>query len=311
MKKNQNIWIAAAICIAVAIAYVWLKSPSPAPESSSTKPTNEPASAPVRPMLTPLTAPDGGFARIVAIGDLHGDLTATRAVLKLAGAIDDKDHWSGGELVVVQTGDEIDRGDDDRAILDLFDRLEVEAKAAGGRVVPLLGNHEIMNVEDDFRYVTKGGMEAFSDLGDRKKAFAAGTGVYAKMLAKRDVVGIVGDTIFVHGGVLPKYAREPEAINKDVKAWLRGEQPAPNAIHDEHGPVWSRELAEDSGCAKAKETLSLLGARRIVIGHTVQKDGIKSACEGRVHRIDVGMSRFYGGKPEALEIRGDQVRVLK
>ena len=310
--KNKNLLIAACVCVAAVGGYVWLREPAPAPEpGGGTKSSGEPAPEAPHPMLAPLMTPDGGLARIVAIGDLHGDLAATRAVLKLAGAIDDKDHWSGGELVVVQTGDQIDRGDDDRAILDLFDRLEGEAKAVGGRVLPLLGNHELMNVEDDFRYVTKGGMDAFSDLGDRKKAFARGTGFYAKMFAKRDVIGIVGDSVFVHGGVLPKYAREVASVNKDTKAWLRGEQPAPNAIHDEHGPVWSRELAEDAGCAKAKETLALLGAKRIVIGHTVQKDGIKSACEGRVHRIDVGMSRFYGGKPEALEIRGDQVRVLK
>ena len=170
-----------------------------------------------------------------------------------------------------------------------------------------------MNAEEDFRYVTKGAMDEFSDLGGRKAAFAPGKGTYAKLLAKRDVIGIVGDTVFVHGGVLPKYAAGDgvQNVNKDAKAWLRGEQPAPNSIHDERGPVWSRDYAEDAGCTKAKEALALLGARRMVIGHTVQKNGITSACEGRIHRIDVGMSRFYGGTPQALEIRGDVVRVLK
>src|SRR5688572_30209254 len=37
-------------------------------------------------------------ARLVAIGDVHGDLAATRAVLRLAGAIDERDRWIGGEL---------------------------------------------------------------------------------------------------------------------------------------------------------------------------------------------------------------------
>lgn len=310
MKKNQNLWIAVAICIAVVVGYFWLKSPPPVQEQTSSRPSSE-ATVPSVPLRAPLLAADGGLARIVAVGDLHGDLAATRAVLKLAGAIDDKDHWSGGDLVLVQTGDEIDRGDDDRAILDLFGRLEGEARAAGGRVVALNGNHELMNVEEDFRYVTAGAMDGFSDLGGRKAAFKAGTGAYAKILAKRDVIGLVGDTVFVHGGVLPKYAREIDNVNKDTKAWLRGEQPAPNAVHDERGPVWSRDYAEESGCTKLKDALAQMGVRRMVIGHTVQKDGITSGCDGHVHRIDVGMSKFYGGKPSALEIRGDAVKVLK
>jgi hypothetical protein len=66
-----------------------------------------------------------------------------------------------GSLVVVQTGDEIDRGDDDRAILDLVEALKKQASAAGGELVALLGNHEIMNASLDFRYVTGGGFAAF------------------------------------------------------------------------------------------------------------------------------------------------------
>jgi hypothetical protein len=47
--------------------------------------------------------------RIVALGDVHGDLSATRRALRLAGAIDDQDRWIGGRLVVVQTGDQLGR----------------------------------------------------------------------------------------------------------------------------------------------------------------------------------------------------------
>ena len=65
--------------------------------------------------------------RIVAIGDLHGDLDATRQALLLAGAIDENDHWVGGEMTVVQTGDQLDRDDQEQAILELLDRLQGEA----------------------------------------------------------------------------------------------------------------------------------------------------------------------------------------
>ena len=51
--------------------------------------------------------------RIVAIGDLHGDLAATRRALRVAGAIDEQDQWTGEDLVIVQTGDILDRGGDE------------------------------------------------------------------------------------------------------------------------------------------------------------------------------------------------------
>ncbi|HTB74884.1 MAG TPA: calcineurin, partial [Polyangiaceae bacterium] len=65
--------------------------------------------------------------RIVAIGDLHGDLDHTRRGLRLAGVVDDHDRWIGGSAVLVQTGDEIDRGDDDRAVLDRIEDLKAQA----------------------------------------------------------------------------------------------------------------------------------------------------------------------------------------
>src|SRR4051812_23194950 len=93
--------------------------PGPAPSPSQRPSASaEAAPPPTEDAAMRLPAP----ARLVAIGDLHGDLDATRRVLRLAGAIDASDRWIGGALVVVQTGDMLDRGDGERAIVDLFDR---------------------------------------------------------------------------------------------------------------------------------------------------------------------------------------------
>ena len=77
--------------------------------------------------------------RIVAIGDLHGDLDHARRGLRLAGVVDEQDRWIGGSAVLVQTGDEIDRGDDDRDILDRIEDLKAQAALAGGEVIALSG----------------------------------------------------------------------------------------------------------------------------------------------------------------------------
>jgi hypothetical protein len=55
----------------------------------------------------------------------------------------------------------------------------------------------------------------------------------------------------------------------------------------------------------------MLGAKRMVMGHTVQRNGVNAACEGKAWRIDVGLSKFYGGPIQALAIEGDAVKVLK
>lgn len=263
--------------------------------------------------LTKLAAP--AAPRVVAIGDLHGDLEATRKALRLAGAIDEQDHWVGGTLVVVQTGDAIDRGDDDRTILDLLERLAREAKEAGGALYALSGNHEVMNVAQDFRYVTRGSLPPFDALGGRAEAFMPG-GPYAKLLATRPLFMKVGDTVFVHGGILPKHvAYGLERMNDEVRAWMLGHRAAPPAaVVAEDGPIWTRAYGSAPGpteCAQLNEVLTALDAKRMVVGHTPQESGISSACGDRVFRIDVGMSRFYGGPVQVLDIQGDAVKPLR
>lgn len=268
-------------------------------------------------------------ARIIAVGDLHGDLNATRAALRAGGVIDDKDAWIGGDAMLVQTGDQLDRGDDEHKILDLFDKLEGDAKAKGGSVVVLNGNHEVMNVALDFRYVTERGFSDFGQPGaaadprigtlpeksrGRAAAFLPG-GSAAKRLAKRPIVAVVGDNVFVHGGVSPKHVRYGiERMNREVSAWMNGEarEVSPAVVGDD-GPIWLRRYSAQTGaddCKVLKETLGLLGAKRMIVGHTPQREGITSACEEQVWRIDVGLAKHYDGKIQVLEIKGDTVKTL-
>ena len=270
--------------------------------------------------------------RLVAIGDVHGDVAAAKEALKLAGAIDAQNDWIGGKLVVVQTGDQLDRGNDEPDVLELFDALADKAKAAGGRVVSLNGNHEIMNVQGDFRYVTE---EGFSDFAShvsaardpaplerfptpsrgRAAAFLPG-GPIALRLAERPVTAIAGDTLFAHGGVLPAHASYGlDKLNKQARAWIRGEVTRiPPMLDGEEAPTWTRAYGNpmpgERECTALAKVLDGLKVKRLVVGHTVQNDGITSGCKDRVWRIDVGLAKHYGGKPAVLEIQGDRVRVL-
>lgn len=280
---------------------------------SATQPTRPSTPAqPSAPALSP-TISRPASELVVAIGDLHGDLAGARRALRLAGAIDERDRWVGGTMVVVQTGDLVDRGDEDREVLELLTRLQDEAKAAGGELLVLNGNHELMNVAADFRYVTERSFSAFESVGGRASAFAPG-GPFAKQLAARPLFVKVGDTLFVHGGVLPKHVRYGlDRMNEQTQAWMRGELPLPpeNVIAAD-GVVWTRAYSSaPESCDQLDEVLHALGVKRLVVGHTPQQSGINSGCDGRVWRIDVGISAYYGGPTEVLEIRGDALQVRR
>jgi hypothetical protein len=117
--------------------------------------------------------------RLVAIGDVHGAYDRFVETLRAAGLVDGRTRWSGGRAVLVQTGDVLDRGPDSRKALDLLRRLEGEAMRGGGRVYPLLGNHEVMRLIGDWRYVSAEEIAAFrtadsADLRERAYAIVVG-----------------------------------------------------------------------------------------------------------------------------------------
>jgi hypothetical protein len=187
-----------------------------------------------------------------------------------------------------------------------------------------------MNVAGDLRYVTPGGFRDFEDVAGlrlddpalgtvppaqraRAAAFRPG-GLYARKIALHPVVVVVGDTVFAHGGVLPKHARDVDRIVAEVAAWIWGTSPSGMRVAGEpDSVVWSRHYSDEpdeADCKLLEETLEILKVKRMVVGHTVQP-GIRSACDERVWRIDVGMSTHYGGKPEVLEIADGTARPLR
>jgi hypothetical protein len=100
--------------------------------------------------------------RVVAVGDLHGAYEQFVSLLREAGVVDKDLNWKGGKTILVQTGDVLDRGPRSRDALDLLMALVDKAKAQGGEVRPLLGNHETMVMIGDLRYVAPEEFQAFA-----------------------------------------------------------------------------------------------------------------------------------------------------
>jgi hypothetical protein len=143
--------------------------------------------------------------------------------------------------------------------MDLVIRLEQEARRAGGRVHLLLGNHEVMNLIGDLRYVADEEYAAFLDIESEeerefwyqeyrrkqpvdsddvavrwefdkrappgffghRRAFR-GDGTYGKWLLEKPFMIVVNDTAFVHGGMPPFVVEHGLAgVNVGLKNDLR------------------------------------------------------------------------------------------
>lgn len=100
--------------------------------------------------------------KIVAIGDVHGAYPQFVSILRRTGLIDQNLDWAGGQTTFVQVGDILDRGSESRKALDLMMKLEEQAAKQHGKIIPLLGNHEVMDMMGDLRYVSQGEYHAFA-----------------------------------------------------------------------------------------------------------------------------------------------------
>jgi hypothetical protein len=226
--------------------------------------------------------------RIIAIGDIHGDWELTLKCLKLAKVLnkdctnENNAKWIGGNTVVIQIGDQIDRCrpmagqkcedkyketellDDEHSdirIMKFFTQLDSMAlenkkdgKKDSGRVISLLGNHEILNSQKKMTYVSAKGLACYDNDCDedfllnannkelkemikkgkkkRKKDFTPGNKMAIFMGCTRLSAIVIGKFLFIHAGILPKLAQKiknkfPESrslkdLNIIITKWLLG-----------------------------------------------------------------------------------------
>ena len=134
---------------------------------------------------------------IIGLGDVHGNFDGLCDILKRTGLINEAHHWTGGQTVLVQTGDLVDRGAREREVLDLIMLLESEAPEAGGQLEFVLGNHEVMNIMGDLRYVTPQIFATFAT-PDSEALRKASYEQYLKWLtANADLLAATKDPLFV------------------------------------------------------------------------------------------------------------------
>jgi Calcineurin-like phosphoesterase len=216
-----------------------------------------------------------GVERVVAFGDVHGAYDQLVTVLQSEGVIDAALNWSAGDAHLVSVGDLLDRGPRSRDVMDLLIRLQQQAAAAGGAVHVVLGNHELMNLSGDLRYLVAADYAQFAAAVDplqrdagfarylrtqpadasteqarrsfdakfppgyfaRQEAFAA-DGRYGAWLLAQPAVIVINDTAYLHGG-LPAVVGDSslDALNEHFRRDLTALLAAQAQAREDDEPV--------------------------------------------------------------------------
>jgi len=280
--------------------------------------------------------------RIIAIGDIHGDYYIFIELLKMAKVIDSKLNWIGNNTYVIQLGDTLDGKRPDLTIEKTFlntpDEIKInnfiididnKAKQYNGRVISILGNHELYPYyfyNDKIfnrNYVKTVDIEQYKKLFNisRFEYYKPGKGPGAKLFGKtRPLIIQLGKFIFCHGSLSSKflqkcikygYKKSPNSkkvdldkINKDVKDWLIGNNKNPPFFindNDNINPLFNRDLTTpkcltEFDCKNLVEPIFeyLTNAKFIVMGHSTHKK-INTLCNNSIYRTDIAISRAFGG----------------
>lgn len=140
---------------------------------------------------------------LYVVGDVHGRYDQVKNLLLKANVIDKDLNWLAGRSHIVFLGDVFDRGDDVTKVLWFIHDLELKAEEAGGKVHLVLGNHEIMTMTKDLRYVSRKERNIAVAHGKSYDALFHPLNSYlGTWLRSKVSVLKIDKIVFAHGGIL-------------------------------------------------------------------------------------------------------------
>lgn len=215
--------------------------------------------------------------KLLVVGDIHGQYTKLVHLLQSNRLVDRQLRWIGGTTTLCFTGDFVDRGPDGVGCLDLVMRLQHEAMEAGGQVVALLGNHELMllaalRFENElFDCISSTFWELWRHNGGIGSDFERLTPEHLAWLSSLPAMYTHGDYLLLHSDTIryAEYGESIEEVNYRIST----------VLHSDLAWAWVQLLCalgsrEDfvnranEGSFKAQAMLEQYGGRQIVHGHT-------------------------------------------
>jgi len=237
---------------------------------------------------------------IAVITDVHGQYNQFLNDLEANGIIDKNLNWKFGRGHLVYLGDAFDRGDMVTEMLWHLFSLEKQAAKAGGMVHFILGNHELMVLDEDLRYINEKYQEVETIAGTKYSGLYSENSVLGKWLRSKPVMVTINDIIFVHGGISPELVRRnldivqinqvfsDSIVGKNI--WSAPENKELDFLAGEKGPVWYRGYFTDSTFTESSldSILVFYDKAHIVVGHSTHKE-IKSLFNNKILGIDTGI----------------------
>lgn len=244
-------------------------------------------------------------SKLLAISDLEGHYENVIQFLQTHQIIDENRQWAWGDGHLALVGDLVDRGSQVTELMVFLRRLEHEAEKAGGRIHYVLGNHEVMVMGSDIRYIHVKYHFIAQRIGmDYSELFGA-TSDIGRWWRSKNIITRVGNLLFVHAGYSPELNAaqlDPEKINdlarKSLPPIPETDSMGSKIIGSSSGPLWYRGYFEKHAgqwTRPSDEEMDSLIARHqvdhIVIGHTVVDDAGPLPDTKHVIGIDVKWSK--------------------
>jgi hypothetical protein len=201
--------------------------------------------------------------KIVIIGDLRGDSEVLIKSLELANVIKDN-NWIGKDAYVIQMGNTLSgksskspplnkdyiMSSDEIKLIKLINLFDSKAKLHSGRVISLLGKHELLSYYhgNDISF-----MKQYIKNKDEmmyKKIFNCNRTTFwkpgndgGKILSKRPLFLVIGKLLFTNFNIAThKYASISELYKnkEDVESWLYTGKNRPDIMSTEYNSITSK-----------------------------------------------------------------------
>jgi hypothetical protein len=262
--------------------------------------------------------------KLLAISDVEGEYDHMLRFLQANGVVDKSGGWAFGKGHLVCVGDMVDRGQQVTETLWLMYRLSAEARAAGGHLHYVLGNHEAMVMGGDIRYTAQKYKDTAKLFGLPCEGLLGADTELGRWLRSRNALVRVGDLLFVHAGVSASVASQKvdlQELNARIRTVLGI---PPTQIKDRSvlllawgaaGPLWYRGYFKEHSLmfgpvptvAALDGILRNLGASSIVVGHT-QVPRVTKMFGRRVLAIDTPWTNV--DTVQGILVTGDKIQVV-